>query len=80
MSHSPDRTTDRPRFAKGELSYNDKNEDLKRLVQAYLTTFNNLGLETWLMHDALLGWWWGGHVGTLSIRRPHASQELTLRW
>ncbi|KAG7292952.1 hypothetical protein NEMBOFW57_002997 [Staphylotrichum longicolle] len=32
---------------------------LSGLTQAYLTTFNELGIETWLAHGSLLGVWWG---------------------
>jgi hypothetical protein len=32
-------------------------------VRAYLTTFNELGIETWLANSTLLGWWWGKRVG-----------------
>jgi hypothetical protein len=36
---------------------------VKNLIQTYLVTLNDLGIETWLIHDALLGWWWGKKVG-----------------
>ncbi|KAK4141560.1 uncharacterized protein C8A04DRAFT_38957 [Dichotomopilus funicola] len=32
------------------------------MVRAYLSTFNELGIETWLAHDSLLGWWLSGQV------------------
>lgn len=25
---------------------------------------NDLGVETWIMHGSLLGWWWNQKVGT----------------
>ncbi|KAK4105591.1 hypothetical protein N658DRAFT_513005 [Parathielavia hyrcaniae] len=31
---------------------------MRNLVRTYLSAFNELGIETWLMHSALLGWWW----------------------
>jgi hypothetical protein len=50
------------RFANKELEYNDQKRALKNLVQAYLSTFNDLGIETWLVHGTLLGWWWNKKV------------------
>ncbi|KAM0288094.1 hypothetical protein ACHAQH_000162 [Verticillium albo-atrum] len=34
------------------------------LIQTYLATFESLGIETWLMHGSLLGWWWNKRVTT----------------
>lgn len=44
-----------------------QNEVLKNLVQTYLATFSDLGIETWLMHGSLLGWWWGKKVRWFGI-------------
>ncbi|KAL8393466.1 hypothetical protein RB595_003291 [Gaeumannomyces hyphopodioides] len=46
------------RFGKRVLGYNEQKIALKNLLQTYLATFADLGLETWLMHGSLLGWWW----------------------
>jgi phosphorylcholine metabolism protein LicD len=35
---------------------------LTHLIRSYLTTFHSLGLETWLAHGTLLGWWWNGRI------------------
>lgn len=50
------------RFAQEALSYHDQNSALKNLVQTYLQTLSDLGVETWLMHGSLLGWWWGKKI------------------
>ncbi|ROV99290.1 hypothetical protein VSDG_03942 [Cytospora chrysosperma] len=50
------------RFAEKALSYNEQKSALKNLVQTYLWTFSDLGVETWLMHGSLLGWWWGKKI------------------
>lgn len=50
------------RFAEKALSYREQTAALKTLVQAYLLTFADLGVETWLMHGSLLGWWWGKKI------------------
>ncbi|KAM5343588.1 hypothetical protein ACJ41O_012125 [Fusarium nematophilum] len=39
-----------------------QNAGIKVLVQTYLATFRDLGIQTWLMHGSLLGWWWGKKV------------------
>ncbi|KAK4151680.1 LicD family-domain-containing protein [Chaetomidium leptoderma] len=53
---------DDARFAKRELSSPQRHTALENLVRTYLATLDDLGIETWLMHRALLGWWWGKHV------------------
>ncbi|WZH41967.1 uncharacterized protein QYS62_002934 [Fusarium acuminatum] len=35
---------------------------IRVLMQTYLATFRDLGIQTWLMHGSLLGWWWGKKV------------------
>lgn len=46
------------RFANRELDIHDKHINLVALVQSYLTTMNDLGVPTWLMHETLLSWYW----------------------
>lgn len=31
-------------------------------MQTYLSTMNDIGAETWLMHGSLLGWWWNRKI------------------
>ncbi|RAL68203.1 hypothetical protein DID88_008908 [Monilinia fructigena] len=35
---------------------------LSNLIQTYLATFSDIGVETWLMHGTLLGWWWNRKI------------------
>lgn len=35
---------------------------LHHMIRAYVTTFRNLNLETWIAHGTLLGWWWNGQI------------------
>ncbi|PBP18804.1 hypothetical protein BUE80_DR010465 [Diplocarpon rosae] len=35
---------------------------LANLVQTYLATLSDIGVETWLMHGSLLGWWWNRKI------------------
>ncbi|KEY67583.1 hypothetical protein S7711_08256 [Stachybotrys chartarum IBT 7711] len=47
------------RFAKKGLDDAAQQQGIKVLIQTYLATFRELGIQTWLMHGTLLGWWWG---------------------
>jgi LicD family len=50
------------RYFHGLVSLDERTETLTHMVRAYLTTFQSLGLETWIAHGTLLGWWWNGKV------------------
>ncbi|KAK6450519.1 hypothetical protein FP744_10006769 [Trichoderma asperellum] len=50
------------RFTRAILEDPEQREAIKVLVQTYLATFRDLGVQTWLMHGTLLGWWWGKKV------------------
>ncbi|KAL7939788.1 mannosylphosphorylation protein [Trichoderma chlorosporum] len=50
------------RFSHDILEDPEQREAIKVLVQTYLATFRDLGIQTWLMHGTLLGWWWGKKV------------------
>lgn len=50
------------RSGKGVLSQNDRRRHLAALVRAYLSTTEEIGAETWLMHGALLGWYWNDKI------------------
>jgi hypothetical protein len=32
------------------------------MIRAYISTFRDLKLETWIAHGTLLGWWWNGQI------------------
>jgi hypothetical protein len=44
------------------LGYRERKQALSNLIQTYLATFSDIGVETWLMHGTLLGWWWNRKV------------------
>jgi hypothetical protein len=44
------------RFGARRVSQEERRLHLRTLIQAYLSTMNNIGVETWLMHGSLLGW------------------------
>ncbi|KAI1381667.1 LicD family-domain-containing protein [Hypoxylon crocopeplum] len=50
------------RYFRGEVPYEEHRPALRHLIQAWLTTARELGVETWLAHGTLLGWWWNGRV------------------
>ncbi|KAI0182008.1 LicD family-domain-containing protein [Hypoxylon sp. FL1284] len=50
------------RFFRGEVSYEEHILTLRRLVRAWLATVAALGVDAWLAHGTLLGWWWNGRV------------------
>ena len=58
------------RFFKGQLDYGDKRDAQVHMVRAYLDTFREKGVETWIAHGTLLGWWWNANVSF--ARRYHA--------
>lgn len=50
------------RYEHGVQSYNDKQDTQIHMLRAYLGFFQEKGLETWLAHGTLLGWWWNAKV------------------
>ncbi len=53
------------RYFHGLVSLEERTETLTHMVRAYLTIFEKLGLETWIAHGTLLGWWWNGKVSKI---------------
>ena len=58
------------RYEHGVLSYDDKKDTQVHMMRAYLDFFKKNGIETWLAHGTLLGWWWNAKV--IAIR--HVAQ------
>jgi len=50
------------RYFQGKVPYEEHRPALRHLIRSYLTTFKALGIETWLAHGSLLGWWWNGRI------------------
>lgn len=50
------------RYEHGVLSYEEKQDTQVHMMRAYLDFFRKNGIETWLAHGTLLGWWWNGKV------------------
>lgn len=54
------------RYFKGLVSDEERTRTLSHMMRAYLVWFREKGLETWIAHGTLLGWWWNGKVGGVS--------------
>ncbi|KAI9785531.1 MAG: hypothetical protein M1839_009272 [Geoglossum umbratile] len=50
------------RYFNGVVTDEERVETLQHMIRAYLTTFRDNGLETWIAHGTLLGWWWNGKI------------------
>jgi hypothetical protein len=50
------------RFFQKLLSYEEKRDTQVHMMRAYLEVFRENGLETWIAHGTLLGWWWNGKM------------------
>ena len=61
------------RYYHGIQGYDDRRDTQLYMLRAYLTFFQDEGLETWLAHGTLLGWWWNGKVGTSSTVKTRRS-------
>lgn len=56
------------RYFNGIQRYEDKQDTQLHMLRAYLLFFREKGVETWLAHGTLLGWWWNGKVrGMLAV-------------
>ncbi|KAK2764304.1 hypothetical protein FQN54_008996 [Arachnomyces sp. PD_36] len=50
------------RFFSGVVSDEVRVDTLTHMTRAYLNFFREHGLETWIAHGTLLGWWWNGKL------------------
>lgn len=55
------------RYFHGGLAVEERKNSLRHMITAYLLAFQELGLETWIAHGTLLGWWWNGKVCNQNI-------------
>jgi len=47
------------RFASSEVPFQERIWHLRLMLKAYTDTMERIGVQTWIMHGCLLGWWWG---------------------
>ncbi|KAK6534326.1 hypothetical protein TWF281_005652 [Arthrobotrys megalospora] len=50
------------RFWLGFVSDEERKSSLKHLIRAWLQWTQSQGIETWLAHGTLLGWWWNNEI------------------
>ncbi|KAL2824889.1 LicD family-domain-containing protein [Aspergillus cavernicola] len=50
------------RFFKEPVPKEKRSQTLTHIVHSYFEYFNDNGLETWIAHGTLLGWWWNGKI------------------
>ncbi|KAE8385363.1 LicD family-domain-containing protein [Aspergillus alliaceus] len=50
------------RFFTEPVADEERPQTMTYMVRAYLNFFEENGLETWIAHGTLLGWWWNGKV------------------
>jgi hypothetical protein len=50
------------RYFRGVVTYDQRSNSLHHMIRAYLRFFKDNGLETWIAHGTLLGWWWNGKM------------------
>lgn len=50
------------RFGKERLLYGEKRKALRGLALSYLSSMADIGIETWIMHGSLMGWWWNKKI------------------
>lgn len=50
------------RYFKDQLPYEKHRLVLRNLIRSYLSTTDGQGVETWIAHGTLLGWWWNGRI------------------
>jgi len=50
------------RYFKDVVDYDVRLDTLRHMVRAWLQTTNAEGIETWIAHGTLLGWWWNGKM------------------
>jgi len=62
------------------LNYEEKGDTLKHMVRAYLTTFRERNIETWIAHGTLLGWWWNGKIMPWDSDLDVQVSGSTLEW
>ena len=63
------------RFFRGIVSNHDRKELFSHMMRAYLDFFDKIGLDTWIAHGTLLGWWWNAQVRRPSVYRKARSQR-----
>ncbi|EGX93911.1 mannosylphosphate transferase (Mnn4), putative [Cordyceps militaris CM01] len=68
------------RYFKGEAAYDERQIILRDLIRSYLQTMQAMGVETWLAHGTLLGWWWNAHIMPWDYDLDVQVSNATMAW
>lgn len=68
------------RYFKEKVPYSEHRFVLRDLIRSYLTTLHEYGVETWLAHGTLLGWWWNGQIMPWDYDLDVQVSNSTLQW
>ncbi|KAF4972920.1 hypothetical protein FZEAL_9478 [Fusarium zealandicum] len=68
------------RFFKKKVPYAEHRLILRDLIRSYLTTMDGYGVETWIAHGTLLGWWWNGQIMPWDYDLDVQVSNGTMQW
>ncbi|RCI16262.1 hypothetical protein L249_3187 [Ophiocordyceps polyrhachis-furcata BCC 54312] len=68
------------RYFDAEVGYSQHSPVLRSLIRSYLSVMGRHGVETWLAHGTLLGWWWNGRVMPWDYDLDVQVSNATMRW
>ncbi|KAH7257730.1 LicD family-domain-containing protein [Fusarium tricinctum] len=68
------------RYFENKVSYEEHRFVLRDLIRSYLFTMNSFGVETWIAHGTLLGWWWNGQIMPWDYDLDVQVSNNTLQW
>ncbi|ODA78074.1 hypothetical protein RJ55_06677 [Drechmeria coniospora] len=68
------------RYFKAKLDYKEYRPVLRDLIRSYLITMDAYGVETWLAHGTLLGWWWNGQIMPWDTDLDVQVSNATMNW
>lgn len=68
------------RYFKDKIPYEEHRFVLRDLIRSYLSAMNMFGVETWIAHGTLLGWWWNGRIMPWDYDLDVQVTNSTLQW
>ncbi|KAK6351098.1 hypothetical protein TWF718_004269 [Orbilia javanica] len=67
------------RYYIGFVTDKERQRTLTHLIRAWLQWTQSQGIETWLAHGTLLGWWWNNHILPWDTDLDVQMSEATLK-
>ncbi|EPS43008.1 hypothetical protein H072_3010 [Dactylellina haptotyla CBS 200.50] len=68
------------RFFSGFVNDRERHESLRHLIRSWLQWSQMQGVETWLAHGTLLGWWWNSRILPWDTDLDVQISEATLKY